>query len=70
MTDGEIDAPTATPLAALRRTLAVYRMVFGQSRQEDLVSYLLTHVPEKEIAGIVEQLRIDLTPPKPSATGS
>lgn len=57
-------------MAALRRTLAVYRMVFGQSRQEDLVSYLLTHVPETEIAGIVEQLRIDLTPPKSSAGGS
>lgn len=56
-------------MAALQRTLAVYRMVFGQSRQEDLVSYLLTHVPEKEIAGIVEQLRIDLTPPKASAGG-
>lgn len=27
-------------LAALRRSLAVYRMVFGQPRQEDLLAYL------------------------------
>ena len=33
--------------ALLRRTLAVYRMVFGQSRQEDLVSYLLTQLQHK-----------------------
>ncbi len=54
----------ASRMEALRRTLAVYRMVFGQSRQEDLVSYLLAHIPEQEIGPIVEKLRIDLTPPK------
>ncbi len=49
-------------MEALRRTLAVYRMVFGQSRQEDLVSYLLTQLPKEEIEEIVAQLRIDLSP--------
>jgi hypothetical protein len=34
--------------------------VFGQSRQEDLVSYLLTHLPPDEISKVVDQLRIDL----------
>jgi hypothetical protein len=29
----------------LRSSLAVYRMVFGQPRQEDLVAYLLDRVP-------------------------
>ena len=28
-------------LHELRRSLAIYRMVFGQSRQEDLIAYLL-----------------------------
>ena len=54
----------AARMEALRRTLAVYRMVFGQSRQEDLVSYLLTQLPEDEIAKVVDQLRIDLSPEK------
>jgi hypothetical protein len=52
----------AARMEALRRTLAVYRMVFGQSRQEDLVSYLLTHLPPDEISKVVDQLRIDLAP--------
>jgi hypothetical protein len=51
-------------MESLRRTLAVYRMVFGQSRQEDLISYLLTQVPENEIKQLIEDLRIDLRPPK------
>lgn len=50
-------------LHGLRRALAIYRMVFGQSRQEDLISYLLTHIPESERAAIVVELQIDLTPP-------
>ncbi len=33
-------------LYELRRTLAIYRMVFGQSRQEDLITYLLAQIPE------------------------
>jgi len=50
----------------LRRSLAVYRMVFGQPRQEDLVSYLLSRVPEERVSSLGEQLRIDLSPPKGS----
>jgi hypothetical protein len=50
-------------LHALRRTLAIYRMVFGQSRQEDLITYLLTEIPESERADIVNELQIDLSPP-------
>ena len=34
----------------LRRSLAIYRMVFGQSRQEDLIAYFLAHVPEQDRA--------------------
>jgi hypothetical protein len=49
-------------LYGLRRALAIYRMVFGQSRQEDLITYLLDQIPEDERAGIVAELQIDLSP--------
>jgi hypothetical protein len=39
-------------------------MVFGQSRQEDLISYLLTQVPEGELKQIIHKLRVDLRPPR------
>ena len=46
----------------LRRSLAIYRMVFGQSRQEDLITYLLANLPEDERTEIVAELQIDLSP--------
>jgi hypothetical protein len=49
-------------LHELRRSLAIYRMVFGQSRQEDLVTYLLAKLPEDQVAAIVAELKIDLSP--------
>jgi hypothetical protein len=52
----------------LRRSLAIYRMVFGQSRQEDLMTYLLAQIPENERAVIVSELKIDLTPPSHNRT--
>jgi len=57
-------------LDQLRQALAIYRMVFGQSRQEDLITYLLVEVPEKEREELVRELQIDLSPPsKKSGTG-
>jgi len=50
-------------LIHLKKSLALYRMVFGQPRQEDLLNYLLTHLPESEIQKITPDLRIDLSPP-------
>jgi hypothetical protein len=47
---------------ALRRTLTVYRMAFGQNRQDDLVAYLVSRFPPDEIAGLSERLKIDLAP--------
>ena len=52
----------AERIHGLRRSLAIYRMVFGQSRQEDLIAYLLAHIPEKDRAGIMADLHIDLSP--------
>jgi hypothetical protein len=34
--------------AELRRSLAIYRMVFGPPRQEDPVRYLLARVPQEK----------------------
>ncbi len=48
----------------LRKTLAVYRMVFGQPRQEDLIEYLVTRFDDAERKRLIEGLRIDLSPPK------
>jgi hypothetical protein len=48
--------------ANLRRSLVLYRMVFGQNRQEDLVAYLASRLSEAEIDNVVSQCRIDLSP--------
>jgi hypothetical protein len=51
-------------LANLKRTLAVYRLVFGQPRQEDLVEFLLSRgLAEEQIGELVDELRVDLKPP-------
>lgn len=52
----------AARLPALRRSLAVYRMVFGQPRQEDLVEHLKRLVPEDEWGQLSRELAIDLEP--------
>jgi len=57
-------------IAALRRSLAAYRMVFGQARQEDLVSYLLARFTDEEVSNYAEILRIDLQPPANGGRGS
>ena len=52
----------SSQLLALKRSLAVYRMVFGQPRQEDLVAFLQERVPPEELRKIEPLLRIDLCP--------
>ena len=52
----------AGQLPALRNSLAVYRMVFGQPRQDDLVEFLLRQLPRETLESRVDQLRIDLAP--------
>ena len=46
----------------LRRALAIYRMVFGQSRQEDLIAYILNEIPEPDRLTLASELRMDLKP--------
>jgi hypothetical protein len=59
----------ANQLPALRNSLAVYRMVFGQPRQDDLVEFLLRQLPPGTLASRLDQLRIDLTPGEASSPG-
>ena len=47
---------------ALRRSQAIYRMVFGQARQDDLIAYLLANFSEMEISKISSELLINLSP--------
>ncbi len=49
-------------LQDLKKTLAVYRMVFGQPRQDDLVEFLKRYMDEEEISQAMQNLRIDLSP--------
>jgi len=52
----------AARLTNLKRSLALYRMVFGQPRQEDLMEYLLHHLDQESADAFSAQLRIDLSP--------
>jgi hypothetical protein len=49
-------------LRQLRRSMAAYRLVLGQPRQEDLIAYLQDLMTEEDLAQAVEELRIDLSP--------
>lgn len=49
-------------MADLRRTLAVYRVVFGQPRQEDLIQFLTSRFEGDELKRICADLRVDLSP--------
>lgn len=46
----------------LQHALAIYRMVFGQNRQEDLVNYLLGRIPQSSLPDLMKELQIDLSP--------
>jgi len=48
-------------LEQLKRSLAVYRLAFGQPRQEDLALYL-DALPAAKRTAVATELRIDLTP--------
>ena len=52
----------AAQLSALKRSLAVYRMVFGQPRQDDLMTFLLARCSQEALQEIEPLLRMDLSP--------
>ncbi|MEP7378002.1 MAG: helicase-related protein [Chloroflexota bacterium] len=49
-------------LERLKRSLAVYRMVFGQPRQEDLIAFLGNKLTPAELTELSQVLRINLAP--------
>lgn len=58
----------ATSLPRLRRTLAAYRLAFGQPRQEELVEFLNAERSDAELMALISKVRIDLTPPEVEIT--
>jgi len=52
----------AERLNLLLRSLTLYRMAFGQPRQDDLLEYLQRTVPPEREAELVSSLRIELAP--------
>ena len=51
-------------MTRLRRSLAVYRMVFGQPRQDDLLEFILREVPADRQLQLAADLTINLGPPE------
>jgi len=51
-------------LQYLTRTVAAYRMVLGQPRQEDLVNYLVARLEGEPDCESILQCQLDLSPPK------
>lgn len=50
-------------LSALLKTLAIYRLAFGQPRQAELVDHLLSNeFSEEQIAEIMDRLMVNLSP--------
>lgn len=55
-------------MEALRRALVLYRMAFGQPRQDELVRYLARTLSPDQVENFSFELRIDLSPPLPTAS--
>ena len=53
----------AAHLPRLRKSLAAYRLAFGQPRQDELLEFLGEHHDADELLALCDTLRIDLSPP-------
>jgi hypothetical protein len=58
-----------TRLSWLKRSLTVYRLAFGQPRQDDLLEYLQKFAGTDAIVEDLDGLQIRLEPPAPAAPG-
>ncbi len=54
----------AAALPRLRKTLAAYRLAFGQPRQEELVEFLGADRSDEDLLQLASRLCIDLSPPR------
>jgi hypothetical protein len=52
----------AERLRRVRRQVTLYRMVFGQPRQDDLIAYLQEHMGQEEAERLAKLARVDLAP--------
>jgi hypothetical protein len=52
----------AMKLEQMKKSLAAYRLVFGQPRQEDMLAYLGDRLSPEQVMELVDRLRIDLSP--------
>ena len=50
-------------LADLKRALSLYRLVFGQLRQEDLLRFLTERLSPEKASEMAAQLPMNLEPP-------
>lgn len=57
-------------LSSILRTLAIYRLAFGQPRQSELIGHLLRHLPEDKIGAVREKLMVNLSPITYQAKGT
>lgn len=53
-------------LKRLKKSLALYRLVFGQPRQQDLLTHLTGRMSEEEAQEAVHKWQISLLPPEPN----
>jgi hypothetical protein len=51
-------------LTRLKKSLAVYRMVFGFPRQEDFAAWVAERLSNEQLVRYRELLWIDLSPPR------
>jgi len=58
----------AVALPRLRKTLAAYRLAFGQPRQEELIEFLGADRSDTDLLDLASRLRIDLSPPDSGAS--
>jgi len=57
-------------LPRLRKTLAAYRLAFGQPRQEELIEFLGAERSDVDLLLLASRLRIDLSPPRTGDGGA
>jgi hypothetical protein len=54
----------------VKRQVTLYRMVFGQARQDDLIAYLGEHLGQEEAERVADLIRLDLSPqPRETVNG-
>ena len=58
----------AAALPRLRKSLAAYRLAFGQPRQEELVEFLGANRADDDLMQMASRLRIELSPPRSDHT--